>query len=330
MNKLIKGNITSIPLDILTSLLSPKGKRARLSILIYHRVLTEPDLLLKIKHDHTSFDAQINFLSQHFNILPLYEAVQRLHNGTLPARAACITFDDGYADNAEVALPILQKYSATATFFIATNFINGGIMWNDRVIELIRQAKGETLNLEPIGQGTHAIKTTSQRHNLLFNLIKALKHLPFDTRQLQLQELQKIVQEKLPNDLMMTSEQIRKLHQAGMEIGAHTVEHPILTRVENDKAYSEMANSKATLENIIDDSVRLFAYPNGVPGLDYSSDHIAIAKKVGFEAAVSTAWGAASRNSDLFQLPRFTPWDTSRTRFVLHMAKNMLRTPAVV
>ncbi len=306
------------------------GKRARLSILIYHRVLTKPDPLLKIEHDHTSFDAQINFLSQHFNILPLHEAVQRLHNGTLPSRAACVTFDDGYADNAEVALPILQKYGATATFFIATSFINGGIMWNDRVIELIRKAKGETLDLEPIGKGIHAIKTTSQRHNLLFYLIKELKHLPFKERQLQLLELQKIVKETLPDNLMMTSEQIRKLHQAGMEIGAHTAEHPILTRIENDKAYSEMANSKATLENIIDDTVRLFAYPNGVPGQDYSPDHIAIAKKIGFEAAVSTAWGTANRNSDLFQLPRFTPWDTSRTRFVLHMAKNMLRTPTVV
>jgi len=330
MNKSLNRSITSAPLNILTSFLSPAGKRARLSILIYHRVLTEPDPLLKTKHDHKSFDTQINYLSHHFNILPLYEAVQRLRSGTLPSRAACITFDDGYSDNAEVALPILQKYGASATFFIATGFINGGIMWNDRVIELIRRAKGETLNLEQIGKGIHAIKTVSQRHNLLFNLIKELKHLPFETRHQQLQELQEIIPETLPNDFMMTSEQIRKLHQAGMEIGAHTVEHPILTRVENDKAYVEMANSKETLENIIDDSVRLFAYPNGIPNLDYLPDHIAIAKKIGFEAAVSTAWGADNRNSDLFQLPRFTPWDTSRSRFVLRMAQNMLRTPAVV
>lgn len=327
---MLNWRITSAPLDILTSFLSPKGTRARLSILNYHRVLTEPDPLLKIKDDHKNFDTQINYLSHHFNILPLYEAVQRLRSGTLPSRAACITFDDGYADNAEVALPILQKYGASATFFIATGFINGGIMWNDRVIELIRRAKGETLDLEQIGKGTHAIKTISQRHNLLFNLIKELKHLPFEARQLQLQELQKIIPEALPDDFMMTSEQIRKLHQAGMEIGAHTVEHPILTRIENEQAYAEMANSKKTLENIIDDSVRLFAYPNGIPSLDYSPDHIAIAKEIGFEAAVSTAWGVADRNSDLYQLPRFTPWDTSRSRFVLRMAQNMLRTPELI
>ncbi len=117
------------------------------------------------------------------------EAVQRLRNGTLSTRAACITFDDSYAGNAEVALPILQKYGISATFFIATGFINGGIMWNDRLIELIRRAKGDTLDLTRIG----------------------------------------------------------------MEIGAHTVEHPILTRVENDKANSEMINSKEMLEDIIDD-----------------------------------------------------------------------------
>jgi peptidoglycan/xylan/chitin deacetylase (PgdA/CDA1 family) len=330
MNKLMNSSITTAPFELLTSLLSPGGKNARLSILIYHRVLMEPDLLLDIKDDFKNFDTQINYLNHHFNVLPLYEAVQRLRSGTLPARAACITFDDGYADNAEIALPILQKYGVSATFFIATGFINGGIMWNDRLIELIRRAKGDTLDLERIGKGKHAIKTVSQRHNLLFNLIKEFKHLPFEIRQLELEKLQQIIPEVLPDDFMMTSEQIRKLHHAGMEIGAHTVEHPILTRIENDKAYAEMVNSKETLENIIGNSVRLFAYPNGEPGQDYLPEHIAMAKEIGFEAAVSTAWGTANSHSDLFQLPRFTPWDISRSRFILRMAQNMLRTPEVV
>ncbi len=330
MDNLLNSRILSAPLDILTSLLSPMGKRARLSILIYHRVLQDPDPLLKIERSYESFNTQISYLSRHFNVLPLSEAVQRLRNGTLPARAACITFDDGYADNAEVALPILQKYGVSATFFIATGFINGGIMWNDRLIELIRRTKEDTLDLTRIGMGTHAINTLSQRHHLLLNLIKEFKHLPFETRQSKLEKMQEIIPITLPDNLMMTTEQIRKLHSAGMEIGAHTVEHPILTRVENNKAYSEMINSKKMLEDIIGDSVRLFSYPNGKPDQDYSSDHIAMAKEIGFEAAVSTAWGSADRNADLFQLPRFTPWHISRLRFILQMDQNMLRTPEVV
>jgi len=72
----------------------------------------------------------------------LSDAITRLRRGTLPSCAVSITFDDGYADNAENALPLLQKYAITATFFIASGFIDGGRMWNDTVIESVRRAKG--------------------------------------------------------------------------------------------------------------------------------------------------------------------------------------------
>jgi hypothetical protein len=71
--------------------------------------------------------------------------------------------------------------------------------------------------------------------------------------------------------------------------------------------------------------VRLFAYPNGKPNQDYAADHARIARELGFTAAVSTAWGAASAASDPFQLPSFTPWDRSRMRFMLRMAQNLRR-----
>jgi hypothetical protein len=67
-----------------------------------------------------------------------------------------------------------------------------------------------------------------------------------------------------------------------------------------------------TLENLLDEPVTRFAYPNGKPGEDYSPSSVQIAKDLGFEAAVSTAWGASNAQTDLFQIPRFTPWDTGR------------------
>jgi hypothetical protein len=115
------------------------GADAKLSILIYHRVLPVPDPLFPTETTVESFDAQLGLLKSLFNVLPLPEAVARLKAGTLPARAASITFDDGYADNFTRALPILQKHGLHATFFIATAYLDGGRMFNDTVIESIRQ-----------------------------------------------------------------------------------------------------------------------------------------------------------------------------------------------
>jgi hypothetical protein len=86
-----------------------------------------------------------------------------------------------------------------------------------------------------------------------------------------------------------------------------------------------MADGKQALEALIRAPVRTFAYPNGKPGQDYLAEHAAMAREIGFAAAVSTSWGAASKASDSFQLPRFTPWDRNDARFVLRLLQNMRR-----
>jgi peptidoglycan/xylan/chitin deacetylase (PgdA/CDA1 family) len=139
-----------------------------------------------------------------------------------------------------------------------------------------------------------------------------------------------LVPADLPDDLMMTSEQIRLLHRAGMEIGGHTVNHPIVARMDGAAARNEIAGGKEALEGIIGAPVRLFAYPNGKPGTDYLADHVAMVKSLGFEAAVSTSWGAATIDSDPYQLPRFTPWDREQFRFTLRMLQNLQRTEQTV
>lgn len=305
------------------NLLSPAGEKARLSVLIFHRVLPEPDPLFPGEPDAKRFETQMRWLSAWFNVLPLAEAIERLRAGTLPARAAAITFDDGYADNCTVALPILRRMGLPATFFIATGYLNGGRMWNDTVIEVMRRAEGAEVDFTALALGRYRTATLDERRHSLGQLLGKLKYLEPDHRETLANDLAVSANLDLPRDLMLTSNQVRALAAAGMGIGGHTVSHPILSRLAEQHARTEMLQGKQQLEAITGSKVTVFAYPNGKPGTDYTMQHARLAREIGFSAAVSTGWGAATKTCDAFQIPRFTPWDRTHWRYALRLARNM-------
>jgi peptidoglycan/xylan/chitin deacetylase (PgdA/CDA1 family) len=110
-----------------------------------------------------------------------------------------------------------------------------------------------------------------------------------------------------------------------MEIGAHTVSHRLLSKLADDEARAEIETSRNVLREITNREIPVFAYPNGRPGQDYGPRDVEIVRQLGFVGAVSTAWGVASRASDPFQLPRFTPWDRTPMRFTARLLHNYLR-----
>ena len=306
------------------SLVSPGGTAA-LSILIYHRVLPRLDPVMPELGDVVSFEAQISTLVKTFNVIPLSEAVQRLASGTLPPRAACITFDDGYADNHEVALPILKKYGVKAAFFIASGYLDGGTMWNDEVIEAIRSTHIDLLEGGGLGLGAIPLRNLEEKRAAIVRLISRLKYCAPDHRS----DLSKHILEKCkvsgPTNLMMRSDQVRALRDAGMEIGCHTKHHPILNLLDLKAAKKEITDGREQLESICGQPVSFFAYPNGRPDRDYGPQHVQLVRELGFVAAVSTVWGAAKTGDDLFQLPRFTPWGHSTVGFQARLGQNILR-----
>jgi len=283
------------------------------------------DPLLPGEVDAAAFSAQMALLTDHFQVLRLEEAVERLSRGRLPARAVSVSFDDGYADNHDVALPILRRFGIPATFFIATGFLDGGRMWNDTVIEAIRRAKGPTLDLSGLGLGTYSVDSLPERRTAIHSLLKSIKHKPPSERDQIVDVIAASVEAPMPTNLMMTRNDVRALCSAGMGIGGHTVNHPILTRLAAPEAEREIADGKAELETIIGEPVALFAYPNGKPMEDFAAEHVALVKRLGFRAAVTTSWGAARRTSDLFQLPRFTPWDRQALKFSIRLLLNARR-----
>jgi peptidoglycan/xylan/chitin deacetylase (PgdA/CDA1 family) len=305
--------------------LAPSGARARLTVFIFHRVPAQKDPLFPGEPDAAEFERRMGWVARWFNVLSAPDAVRRLAERRLPARALCLTFDDGYADNYTVALPILRKLGLPATFFVATRFLDGGRMWNDGVIESVRGCRSGALDLSTLGLGVHALDSAESRRRAIDAVLGRLKYLPQDERDARVAEVAAIARSPLPGDLMMTSAQVRGLCDAGMTIGAHTDSHPILARIDAASARREIVTGRERLEAIVGEAVTLFAYPNGEPRTDYGAEHVRLVEELGFDAAFSTAFGVARSDSDAYQLPRFTPWGRSRWRYALRLAQNLMR-----
>ncbi len=315
----------SIPgLKTALSFASPGGARGKLSILIYHRVLPAPDPMRSGDPDLATFRWQTALLSENFNVLPLREAALRLRDGRLPPRAACITFDDGYADNYTLALPVLQAAGLPATFFIATAYLDGGRMFNDTLIEVAKRVPAGDCDLSSIELGVKSVRSDADRTALASALINHFKYQPPETRVPAAEQLAAELGVALPNDLMMSSAQLRALHSTGMEIGGHTDTHPILARQTHADVEAEIRTGKHKLESLLDTPIRVFAYPNGRPAKDYVPEHVDIVRRCGFELAVSTRPAAANRRSSIYELPRFTPWDATPTRFGLRLLRSLV------
>ena len=312
------------------SILSPEGSRGRLSILIFHRVLAEADPLFPELPTATEFEQRMRWVKAWFNVLPLDRAVDMLYAGSIPSRALAVTFDDGYSDNEEIAAPILRRCGMTATFFISTGYLGDGCMWNDLVIESVRGCRSEALDLRTHGLATFRMDSIPARRQAIEAILTAIKHHEPAQRQSITEAIVAATGAAPPPALMMKVAQVRSLRALGMHVGAHTVKHPILTRLATAAAHGEMSASKRELESMLGESITLFAYPNGVPGQDYDAEHVRLARECGFRAAVSTAWGAASIRSDRFQLPRFTPWDRTRLRYGWRLLANLMRQERVV
>jgi peptidoglycan/xylan/chitin deacetylase (PgdA/CDA1 family) len=294
-----------------------------LSILMYRQVRRAPDPLFPDDVDARRLEQHLRLLTRWFRILPLDEAVRRLRERSLSGPTACLTFEHGYAEHAQVVLPLLVRFNVSATFFVASGYLDGGCMWPDAVSQVLRDAPGDRLNLARSGFGSYDIASISQRRAVLHMLLSVLRQMPHEERILRVQSMA-----RQPHPTMLSSDELLALHRAGMAIGAQTVGAPALSSISNAQARTEIADGRAVLQRIIQAPVRHFAYPGGIPGEDFEPRHTNMLRSQAFEGALTSAAGAARPDSDPFLLPRFTPSDFSPARFLLRMAGKQFKTPA--
>jgi peptidoglycan/xylan/chitin deacetylase (PgdA/CDA1 family) len=314
--------------------------RARFSskvlILLYHRVRPVPccdPYALGVTPEH--FAEHLEILRQHARPMRLQQLMRALQEGNLPRRAVVVTFDDGYADNLYNARPILERQDFPATVFVTTGYVDQAReFWWDQLERLLLHpgTVPETLELDidgtlyqwDLGKAAtyeesdyrrycdwHYGRDTepSLRHQLFRSLYYQLAPLPDTKRRDVLEALQLWAQgdsQGRPTHRVLSPDEVVRLAEGGLiEVGAHTVTHPVLASLPIASQRNEIQGSKAQLERILGKTVASFAYPYGSRArADYTEETVAVVRQAGFTGACSTLAQPVHRDTDGFQLPR--------------------------
>jgi peptidoglycan/xylan/chitin deacetylase (PgdA/CDA1 family) len=303
---------------------------APIPILLYHRVCrlrTDPQLLA-VTPAH--FAEQMAWLADYCRPLTLAEFVRARDEGGWPERGIVVTFDDGYADNLEEATPILQRYGIPATFFVCTDGVgHGEEFWWDELerVVLLAPRLPERLSLElegglrtwPLGAASgpdpeaatwnvEVPQDPSPRHRAYRELHALIRPLSDAARRTVLEQLRlqagTLACAARNSHRPLGPDEIRVLAGGrGVEIGAHTLTHPVLRWLPPEDQEREVGECKRRLEGIIGREVFSFSYPFGGRS-DWDETTAAVVRRCGYACAVTTLPGAAVPGSDVYELPR--------------------------
>lgn len=287
-------------------------------ILVYHRVGLDTDEYVP-GVPVSLFAEQMRFLARHYTILPLSALLDAARQHAVPPRAVAITFDDGYADTQHHAWPILRRHGLPAVVYLATRLMDDGRpMWNDRVGVIVRETTQTSLN-DFAGHPRLALATSDDRRRTLRTLLVDLKRRPPGEREALTDDLGArlgVAGDSAPR--MLRWDAVRELQAEGLEFGAHTVNHPILTAVSPDEARREIADSKRIVEEQTQAPARHFAYPNGLAA-DFDATTAALVREAGFESGATMLFGMNTADTDPHALRRGGAWGESAATFTTQL-----------
>lgn len=306
------------------------------TIVMYHRVIDDPatdpfSLGMCVTRRH--FEEQLGFFQKRFTPIGLLDAVGRVERGEpLPPYALSITFDDGYLDNHDVALPVLKAHGLEATLFVPTGGLDDGEpLWWDRVIRAfdataVSEIEPASLGA-PMPEGRLSLGRW-RRAETAIQVMNSLWDLPIEQVDGVVARLEKALppgRDAAPLARRMSPAQLLEMRRHGVEIGAHSVRHPNLKLESAASIRHEMRESKRILEALCDAPIRGFAYPGGRK----NADAVRAAREVGFSYAVATTKGINHPGADLMTLARVGMPDTPVSDLKRPLASIVQQRPAV-
>lgn len=290
-----------------------------LTVLNYHRIddlENNPDNFQpNISATPAEFDRQMSYISRWFNVVSLQDVTNWiLKNKPLPRYAALITFDDGYLDNYTNAFPVLKKYNFPAVIYLTSGHIesNRPFYWDLVAYCFAHTKKDSILFPDGIERSWDSIDGKNQ---ISKQWIESMKILEENQKQNWIsripEQLNVVIPDNYFKNLMMNWDQVREMSAANIDFGAHTVTHPILTRISPEQVRTEISDSKKRIEQELNKPVISLAYPNGMKA-DFNDTVINLAKETGFTTAFTLLNGPTTLN-EVKEMPY-----TIRRSFISH------------
>jgi peptidoglycan/xylan/chitin deacetylase (PgdA/CDA1 family) len=313
--------------------------RKKTMILVYHRVAEAQVDPWGLNVRPVHFAQQLQVLQTIANPISLRDLAGAKSDGDLPARPVCITFDDGYADNLYNAKPALEATQTPGTVFVTTGYLNvPEDLWWDELAKIILDpiSRADEVNFKLDGDrysyalppadnesGDRSLtwrawdEVKGPREAAYLAIYSVLVALSDADREDALAQLRQGTPSYADRDhhRCLTDDELRELASGELvEIGAHTLTHPVLAKLGAAEQQREIGGSKRRLEALTGKSVTSFAYPYGKKN-HYTRLTAKTVEANGFACACSNFGGLVTRSSNRFALPRFQPMDWDGEQF---------------
>lgn len=283
---------------------------AVLTVLNYHRIddvsrVGFDTFVPNVTATPPEFARQMDYVRRHYRVISC-EQLNAFRRGEtdLPTFPLLITFDDGYYDNYSKAYPILKERNLPAVIFLATDHVGKDVpFYWDFVAYCFVHTRKKAAELPLTGYVSW--NGIPERNAIVKRWIDSIKHSPAQEREKAVAQLASTLAVDVPShafaNLYATWDQVREMNRNGIEMGAHTATHPILTLISPSRVEEELCRSKQKIEEELGKPVTSFAYPNG--GVkDFSSDIVELVKKTGFDLAFTLVQGT-TRFADVKDRP---------------------------
>lgn len=272
--------------------LSRNLHRARPIILMYHRILNSeyiPGVSPAV------FESQLKYLRERFNVLSVNQLVSDITCNKIQPLSVALTFDDGHRDFYDNAWPLLKKYELPASLYVTTGFIDKNCwLWPDYLRHVLMSTKEQDINIPEIGTlPINRVKLLAT-WNTIGDYCLALQS---EDRWPFLRQLAKWLDvreegEPKPPFSPLTWSQLREMHQEGLDVGSHTVSHPILSSLGQSDLNIELKHSYRRIEQELGSPPTGICYPNGLsqdtsPAVEECANQFYRYGLVGYPAPVS-------------------------------------------
>ena len=302
----------------MTGVLGGLERRMRrgVTVLMYHRILPEEEArkypLTSLAMPASHFRQQVEWLQASCEVVTVSEALASLGEPPRRPRVA-ITFDDGYLDNAKIAAPILEACGVRGTFYVTTEFVDGsGPLWFDRAASLLLRVPQRAARVLAGHLPASPLPALEDGVRALGSWLEVMKDLEPSERAELLEAMGHDAAEqseasdeaRAPGPAThpepMAPADVHELARRGHEVGSHTRTHAILTQLSGADLEAELRGSRQRVADWLGRPPAGLAYPNG----DFSPRVVAAARSAGYEHAVTTVPGLATRETDPFHVPR--------------------------